>query len=407
MRQFDLIVFGATSFVGKLVVQHILETHGVGRGLSWAIAGRSNTKLNDVLRRHGDAASHVAVLVADANNLDELKAMCVQAKVVITTAGPYSLYGEKLVQACAQTGTDYCDITGEVPWVVEMIARHEKTAQQTGARLVSFCGFDSIPSDMGVYYLQREAQRRFRSACTSVRMRVLYARGNPPGGTYASLVHAISEASHSKTYRAALADPYVLCAPDHEFRVKQNEAYLPTFDSEFEQWSAAFVMAGINTRVVHRSNSLLGNPYGTQFRYEEALLVGRSLPGRVAAYAVTGGLASFVALVATPMTRTLLQRFILPKPGEGSDLNRLAACRYDVRFTGEAVSGEKIHVRVKGQGDPACFATSRMLSEAGICLAHDVSKADKPGGFWTTASLCGDKLIGRLQQHAKMQFDVL
>ncbi|KGM40195.1 hypothetical protein JY96_09545 [Aquabacterium sp. NJ1] len=407
MKPFDIVIFGATSFVGKLVVQHMLEVHGVGRSVNWAMAGRSASKLQALKDRCVPSAADVPVLMADAEDLDQLKRMCEQTKVVITTAGPFSLYGDKLIQACAETGTDYCDITGETVWVAEMMKRHEKTAQRTGARLVNFCGFDSIPSDMGVHFLQQASQRLFNAPCTQVRLRVFHARGNPPGGTYATLLDGIGKAAQDKTYRQALSDPYLLCPPGHGLTQSQNEAYLPMFDKDFKQWTAAFVMAAINTRVVHRSHALLGKRYGAEFKYDEAILVGRSVWGLVGAYVVTAFMFTFVALAAASWTRSLLQRFLVPKPGQGSNLASLKKCSFDVRLTGETAKGETVRVRLAGQGDPACYATSRMLAESGICLAQDISKADKPGGFWTTASIFSDKLIDRLNQHGQMTFEVL
>ena len=407
MNRFDVVIFGATSFVGKLVVQHFLDVHGLGQSVSWAIAGRSRSKLEELRKSYGPSAEAIPILIADADNLGELKTMCEQTKVVITTAGPYALYGEKLIQACAETGTDYCDITGETLWVAKMMKRYEKTAQQTGARLVNFCGFDSIPSDMGVHFLQNESIRRFGAPCTKVRMRIFHARGNPPGGTYATALDLISKAVKNKAYRAALANPYLLCPPDHGVAEIQNEAYLPIFDADFKQWTAAFVMASVNTRVVHRSNALSGHRYGVRFKYEEAILVGRSAVGFIGAYVVTGVMLTFVALAALPLTRDLLKRFVLPKPGEGSNLKSLAKCDFDIRFTGETELGEKVGIRLTGKGDPACYATSRMLAESGICLAKDVSKAEKPGGFWTTSSIFSDNLIDRIHRHGQMKFEVL
>lgn len=406
MKQFDVVIFGATSFVGKLVVQHLLEVYGVGRSVSWAIAGRSQAKLAALRDDITPSAKDVPIIIADADHLDQLKRLCAQAKVVITTAGPFALYGEKLIQACAETGTDYCDITGETLWVAEMIKRYEKTAQQTGARLVNFCGFDSIPSDMGVHFLQNESLRRFNAPCTQVRMRVFHARGNPPGGTYATAIDFIGKAAKDKDFRDALADPYLLCPPGHGFSEVQNEAYLPMHDKDFKQWTAAFVMAGVNTRVVHRSNALSGQRYGAKFKYEEAILVGRTVFGLIGAYVVTGVMLTFVALAAAPWTRRLLQRFLVPKPGQGSNLKSLHKCTFDVRMTGETDQGETVRVRLAGNGDPACYATSRMLAESGICLAQEISKTDKPGGFWTTASIFSDKLIQRLHSHGQMKFAV-
>lgn len=407
MKRFDVVIFGATSFVGKLVFQHFLDNYRDRPDVKWAIAGRSQSKLDALKANAKPDARDVPVLIADAQDLEQLKRMCEQARVVISTAGPFALYGDKLVQACAETGTDYCDITGETLWVAEMMKRHEQAARQTGARLVSFCGFDSIPSDLGVHVLQSEAVRRFGSPCSQVRLRVFHARGNPPGGTYATAMEFIGKAAKDKTVRDDLANPYLLCPSEPAFHVKQNEAHWPTWDADFKQWTAAFVMAGINTRVVHRSNALLAGRYGRDFKYEEAILVGRSWWGFTGAWLVTGLMVGFVALAAMPVTRRLLQRFVVPKPGEGSSLKSLRQCTFDVRLTGETERGSKVKVRLSGAGDPACYATSRMLAESGVCLALDIGKETHPGGFWTPATLMSDKLVERINRHGQMRFEVL
>lgn len=407
MKQYDVVIYGASSFVGKLVVAHFAQTYGVGQGLSWAIAGRSRDKLAAVQREQGRDADGIPILIADAEDLPALKAMCAQTKVVISMAGPFALYGSKLVQACAETGTDYCDITGEPIWVAEMMQRHEQTAKATGARIISFCGFDSIPSDLGVHLLQQEALRRFGKPCAKARLRVMHARGNPPGGTYASAMDAISKATSDKAYRQAMFNPYLICPPGHGFTARQNNAFLPAFDRTIRQWTAHFVMGNINTRVVHRSNALKGKAYGAVFQYEEAIAVGKGLFGWVGAQMVSLLMLGFVMLAALPITRQLLTRFVLPKPGEGSNLARLAQCNFDVRLIGETDAQQQVQVALKGDGDPACYATSRMIAEAGVCLAMDVDKQACPGGFGTPATVLGDKLIGRLHQNGKMRFSVL
>ena len=407
MKQYDVVIYGATSFVGKLVFEHFAQTYGVGKELSWAIAGRSQEKLASVKREYGRGTESMPVLIADADDLPALKAMCAQTKVVISMAGPFALYGSKLVQACAETGTDYCDITGEPIWVAEMMQRHEKAAKATGARLISFCGFDSIPSDLGVHLIQKEALRRFGEPCTKVRMRVMHASGNPPGGTYASAVDAISKASRDNGYRKAMFDPYLICPEGHGFVAKQNNAFLPAFDGALRQWTAHFVMGNINTRVVHRSNALKDKAYGATFQYEEAVAIGKGWLGYLAANAVSVVMISFVALAALPITRQLLTRFVLPKPGEGSDLAKLARCRFDVRFIGEVNAQKQVQVALRGNGDPACYATSRMIAEAGVCLALDIDKQAFPGGFGTPAAVFGDKLIERLHRNGQMQFTTL
>jgi short subunit dehydrogenase-like uncharacterized protein len=407
MEKHDIVIYGATSFVGKLVVEHFAKTHGIGQGLSWAIAGRSRDKLEAVRRQQGPGAEGIPILIADADNLPALKAMCAQARVVISMAGPFALHGSKLVQACAETGTDYCDITGEPIWVAEMIQRHEATAKATGARLISFCGFDSIPSDLGVHLLQQEAMRRFGQPCSHVRLRVMHARGNPPGGTYASAMDAIGKASTDAAYRKAMFNPYLICPEGHGFTARQSHAFLPAFDRTIRQWTAHFVMGNINTRVVHRSNALLGRAYGAAFRYDEAIAVGPGPLGWIGAQLVSGLMLGFVTLAALPVSRQLLTRFVLPKPGEGSDLSKLARCNFDVRLIGELEGHEPVQVALRGQGDPACYATARMIAEAGACLAMDVDKQAVPGGFGTPATVLGDKLIERLHRHGQMQFSVL
>ncbi len=407
MKPFDLVVFGATSFVGKLVVRHLLEVHGIGRSVSWAIAGRSQAKLASLRDELGTAAKDLPILLADAEQLPQLKEMCAQTKVVVTTAGPFVLYGEKLIQACAETGTDYCDITGETPWVADMMARYQAQAQRTGARLVNFCGFDSIPSDMGVHFLQKASVRRFGKACAHVKMRVYHARGNPPGGTYATAMDAIGKASDDKAYRAALTDPYLLCPPHHGFTQAQNEGFRPSYDPDFKQWTAMFVMGAINTRVVHRSNALSAHAYGKHFQYEEAILVAGGLAGRLGAYLVSGLMFGFLAMASFKPTRHFLSRFLIPKPGTGSNLKSLEKCSFDVRFVGQTEQGEKIKIRIAGPGDPACYATSRMLAEAGLCMALNIDKPQKPGGFWTPSSIFSDQLVERLERHADFKFEVI
>lgn len=407
MKKHDVVIYGATSFVGKLVVAHFVSTHGVGRGLSWAIAGRSQAKLEAVRRQQGRDADGIPILIADADDLPALKAMCAQARVVISMAGPFAIHGAKLVQACAETGTDYCDITGEPIWVAEMMQRHEATAKATGARIVHFCGFDSIPSDLGVHLLQKEAVRRFGQASPQVRLRVMHARGNPPGGTYASAMDAIGKASTDGAYRKAMLDPYLICPEGHGFTAKQSHAFLPAYDRTIRQWTAHFVMGNINTRVVHRSNALKGKAYGQAFRYDEAIAVGGGLFGWIGAQVVTGLMLGFVTLATLPISRQLLTRFVLPKPGEGSNLAKLARCNFDVRLIGEIEGQAPVQVALLGEGDPACYATSRMIAEAGICLAMDVDKQAVPGGFGTPATFLGDKLVERLHRHGQMRFSVL
>jgi short subunit dehydrogenase-like uncharacterized protein len=327
--------------------------------------------------------------------------------VVVSTVGPYALHGEPLVRACADTGTDYCDLTGEVQWIRRMIRAHQQTARKSGARLVNCCGFDSIPSDLGVYFLQREARARFGVTCSEVKMRVKGARGGFSGGTVASLMNVIKEASADPALRRELADPYSLCPDDDAPRVRQPDLRMPQFDADFDAWVAPFVMSAINTRIVHRSNALSRHAYGKEFRYGEAMLTGRGIKGQVAATAVTAALGAALVGGAIPPLRAVLERFVLPKPGEGPSAEAQRKGWFDLRFHGRTPDGRELRVKVTGEGDPGYGSTARMLGQAGASLALDFAEGGRPGGFWTPATMFGDVLVERLTAHAGLSFEVL
>ncbi|MGB2110329.1 MAG: saccharopine dehydrogenase family protein, partial [Marinobacter vinifirmus] len=260
--EFDLVVFGATSFVGQILSRYLMETYGTGGEVRWAIAGRSESKLASLKAELGDNASALPVILADASDDDALAAMCRQTRVIISTVGPYALYGEPLVKACVSTGTDYCDLTGEVQWIRRMIERYEDQARQTGARIVHCCGFDSIPSDMGVWFLQQKSEETFGQPCRDVRMRVKVAKGGLSGGTVASMINVAKEAGADPKLRKELANPFSICPPDHRSSTRQPSLKTAEFDKTFNAWLAPFVMGAINTRVVHRSNALQQARYG-------------------------------------------------------------------------------------------------------------------------------------------------
>ena len=270
-----LTLFGATSFVGQILTRYLFEQYGRSGALRLAIAGRSEPKLVALRDSLGQRAAKLPILVADADDSDALRAMCTGTRVVVSTVGPYALHGEPLVRICAETGTDYCDLTGEVQWIRRMIERYEARARESGARIVHCCGFDSIPSDMGVFFLQQLAMQRFAQPCTRVKMRVKAMRGGMSGGTSASLLNVVKEAAADPALRRELADPYSLCPPSDTRPARQPAVSLARYDDDFHTWIAPFVMAAINTRIVHRSNALSEHVYGSAFRYDEAMLTGR------------------------------------------------------------------------------------------------------------------------------------
>ncbi|MCG8393594.1 MAG: saccharopine dehydrogenase NADP-binding domain-containing protein [Pseudomonadales bacterium] len=404
--QFDVVVFGATSFVGQILCQYLTDTYGVDGELKWAAAGRSKDKLEQVRNQLGQAAAALPLLTADANDAASLDTLCAQTRVVVSTVGPYALYGEPMIRACTSSGTDYCDLTGEVQWIAAMLEKYEATAKQNGARIVHCCGFDSIPSDMGVYFLQQQARARYRAPATQVKMRVKVAKGGVSGGTVASMMNIAKEAGKDPALRRKLANPYLLCPPDHGFTATQASISMPEHEEDFSAWAAPFVMDAINSRIVHRSNALTGKGYGDNFTYNEGMLTGDGFGGRMKALGLGTGTGLFFAAAALSPTRWVLNKFVVPQPGEGPSPEAQKAGFYDIRFVGYTDNQEMIRVKVTGDADPGYGSTAKLLGQAAACQAQDVP-ADAPGGFWTTASLLGDALLERLQQKAGMTFTTL
>jgi short subunit dehydrogenase-like uncharacterized protein len=402
---YDLVVFGATSFVGKILSRYLFETCGTGQSVNWAIAGRSSAKLDALKAELGSGAENLPVIVADAADEDAMRSLCEQTRVVISTVGPYALYGEPLVKACATTGTDYCDLTGEVHWIRRMISKYEEQAQQSGARIVHCCGFDSIPSDLGVWFLQKNAEEVFGEPCQSVRMRVKVAKGGLSGGTFASMINVAKEAAADPKLRKELANPFSLCPPEHRSQTRQPALKSAEFDRDFNAWLAPFVMSTINTRVVHRSNALQSARYGKEFTYDEAMMTGRGSKGRLTAYGVTAALGTFVMASAIKPSRWVVEKLV-PEPGQGPSQEDQDKGFYDLRFIGRTADDKAIITKVTGDRDPGYGSTGKMLGQAGLCLAFDI-KDDVAGGFWTPASAMNGKLIERLTSHAGLTFEVL
>lgn len=409
MKDFDLVVFGATSFVGRILCRYLLDTRSVDQPpLRWAIAARSASRLEELKRELGEGAESLPVLVADAADETALRALVARTGVVISTVGPYALYGEPLVKVCAETGTDYCDLTGEVQWIRRMIERHEAAAKASGARIVHCCGFDSIPSDLGVFFLQQESRRRFGRAASRIKMRVRAMKGGFSGGTAASLLNVAREVRANPALRKELANPYSLCLNTPATgSVRQPNVSGARYDADFNLWVAPFVMAGINTRIVHRSNALSGQAYTRDFRYDEAVAVGRGFKGRLAATATAVGLGAFMVAAALGPTRTALERFVLPKPGEGPSPEAQRRGFFDLRFMGRTDDGRVLRIKVTGDRDPGYGSTAKMLGEAARCLAFDIPRSEIAGGCWTPAVVFGERLISRLQQRAGLSFEVL
>ncbi len=399
----DLIVFGATSFVGQILCRRLVERHGTDGDLRWAIAGRDPAKLDRVA---ADTGADVERIVADAADRPALAALAGATRVVASTVGPYALYGSDLVAAVAEAGTDYCDLTGEPQWMRRMIDAHADTAAASGARIVHACGFDSVPSDLGVWFLQQRARERFDAPCEHVSMRVASMRGGASGGTIASMTNLMEEAAGDPDLRRMLADPYALAPVDLRSGPRQRDVNRPTRDQASGQWVAPFVMAAVNTRVVHRSHALLGRPWGPGFTYDEAMLMGTGPLGAAKAGGLSAGMAAGVGLVALGPTRRALSRWVLPKPGQGPSPEAQRKGSFDLRFFGTTADGRTLRTRVTGDRDPGYSGTARMLAEAAVGLVQ-LDPAEVGGGFWTPATAFGDRLVERLEAHAGIRFDVL
>jgi short subunit dehydrogenase-like uncharacterized protein len=386
-KPFDIVVHGATGFTGRLVVEYLLQRYPAGSGVRWAMGGRSAAKLAAVRDEVG-APADTPLVVTDSADAASLQTLMAQTRLVLTTVGPYQLYGNELVAACAASGVDYVDLCGEPAWMRKMIDAHEAAARSSGARIVFSCGFDSIPFDLGVLMLQNAMKAQFGTTASRVRGRVRKMKGTFSGGTAASLKATMAAAMQDPGVMDLLRNPFSL-TPGFE-GPRQPSGNKPMLEDDTGQWVAPFVMAAINTRNVHRSNFLLGHAWGADLVYDEMMVTGPGEKGEAIAKAV----AADKSLGAEGG----------PKPGEGPSRAEREAGFYDVLFIGQDAAGHAVRVGVKGDRDPGYGSTSKMIAEAAVCLLQDATAT--PGGIWTPASAMGAALITRLQKRAGMQFAV-
>lgn len=402
-RKFDVIVFGATGFTGRLVAEYLNTAYGVGGDLAWAMAGRSLARLTQVRDALGiDAA--LPLRVADARDGAALAALVAQARVVITTVGPYQQHGEALVSACARAGTDYVDLCGEPGWMAQMIPRLQGPAAASGARIVFSCGFDSIPFDLGVVFLQGQAQARLGAPLVRVHGRVKVMKGGFSGGTAASLIATLEAAGRDAALARTLVDPFALTPG---FRgPPQPDDRTAAWDDLAQSWTGPFVMAPINTKNVHRTHALRGHPWGRDFTYSERMLTGTGAAGerRAKALARTARLQDWLLRLAP--ARALIRRFVLPQPGQGPGQAQRDSGRYEVVFVGQTASGQTLRATVRGDRDPGYGSTCKLISESALCLLQDVDRTMTPGGVWTPGAAMGLTLVRRLQERAGLQFAV-
>lgn len=415
MSDFDVVVWGATGFTGQLVTQYLLRAYGLqaveGSGaiagehpepLRWAIAGRSEDKLRALQTQLG---AQVPLLTADSDDAASLDALVAKATVVLSTVGPYAKYGSKLVAACATSGTHYCDLTGEVQWMRKMIDAHQGAAQASGARIVHTCGFDSIPSDLGTLFVHNAMREQSNDDCGVVKYRAAEFKGGFSGGTVASMMYMMEEAQQDPALKDVLADPYALNPRDTRRGLDGSDISAPVWDSDFNNYVGPFVMAGINTRVVRRSNALMDYRYGHNLRYDEGTLMGEGPLGFAKSFAMSATTAAMTAATAFSPVRNLMQRFV-PQPGEGPNEELRESGFFAIRFYAEGAADKdnKVRAVVRGDKDPGYGSTAKMISESAVCLALD--ELSSPGGIGTPASTMGEPLIKRLHERAGVTFEL-
>ncbi len=393
-RSYDIVLYGATGFVGRQTVQYLADypkgPSNRSRGLRWALAGRNADKLAQVRAACGAGAAKAGIVVADAHDEAALAALAASTRVVLSTAGPFDLYGSALVAACVAHGTHYVDITGETPWVHGLIERHHAQAHKSGTRIIPFCGFDSVPSDIGAWLVRQAMRERYGEDCVSVRA-AFSVRGGVNGGTLASALNMMG----SKQARA-FADPFLLNPPKTRPAddTPHRDPIVARYDNQFKAWLAPFFMGPINTRVVRRSAALLG--YGQQFHYQEYMRVGRGLPGALAAAALATGMgASQLAMQLSPVRKVAAA--LAPGPGEGPSEASMDGGSFRCELLGIGNNGHQVRGRIADQGDPGNRATTKMVCEAALCLALQIAALPPHTGLVTPASGLGEPYVARLR----------
>jgi len=387
-KKFDIVVYGATGFTGQLVAEYLAAQYKGDGGLKWAMAGRSLDKLKSVRDAIG-APADTPLIAADSSDAGALKAMVDQTRSVLTTVGPYQWYGNELIAACAASGTDYLDLCGEPVWMRQMIDKHEAEAKASGARIVFSCGFDSVPFELGAFFVQDEARRVFGAPAARVKGRVRDMRGTFSGGTAASGRATFEAIAKDLSLVAILNDPFAL-TPGFK-GAKQPKGNKAVYEEEMQSWTAPFTMALINTRNIHRSNMLMGFPYGKEFVYDEMVLTGPGEAGEANAKKVMAANSEKTG----PNAR---------KPGEGPSKEERENGLYDLLYVAVSPDGRQVRASVKGDLDPGYGSTSKIISECAVCLLRDTP--DVAPGFWTPGAAMQHKLIKRLVDHAGLTFAV-
>ena len=403
MKQYDLILWGATSFVGKLISQHIAKHHSE---LNWAIGGRDRVKLHALkceLSNLNTKIKDLDIIIGDSEDQQFLNDMVSQAKVIISTVGPYLKYGKKLIKACVDMGVDYCDLTGEALFIREMNDLYATQAEKSGSRIINCCGFDSIPSDLGVYYLNIEANKKFHEQIISADCIVTKLKGGVSGGTVASVINMIDAVKNNQQMQKILTNPYSLCKLENRSGIKQESLNNYKYSNLMNKWVAPFMMSSINSKIVHASNSLLNYPYTVDFQYTEYALAKNYWNAVVIFFVMK---CSIILLSIAPI-RKFLEKYFLPKPGEGPSPEQQQNGFFEFKIYGKTKNNHAIAVKITGDLDPGYGSTAKMITQAALCLLEKDNRNTLPGGFWTPASALGEDLISRLQANAGVKFSII
>ncbi len=401
-REFDLILWGSSGFTGRLVAEYLLRQYGANGDVRWAMGGRNEAKLTQVRDELGAQAAEVPLVIGDSHDSASLQAMAARAAVVCTTVGPYAKYGNELVAACVGEGTHYCDLTGEPQFIRKTMDEHLHDAAASGARIVHSCGFDSIPSDIGVQFIQAQAMEKFGRPASHVKYRVRAFRGGFSGGTVDSMMTMIDQIKEDPSIRKVLGHPYCLNPEGERSGPDRSDQKTVLWDEDFASFTAPFVMAGINTRIVRRSNAVMGYPYGKDMRYDEAVLTKKGLAGWTSAFSSTVGTAGMFIAGSSNIGRKAMYAMGVPRPGQGPNQQQRETGYFNIILLAKMDDGNTLRARVRGDRDPGYGSTCKMLGESAVCLAKDALSVG--GGIWTPASAMGDALRTRLETNAGVTF---
>ncbi len=409
-RAYDLVIWGATGVAGRLVAEHLTDHYDPG-DISLALGGRNEQKLEKTRSKLLSENSHwdtLSIVLGDATKPETLLDIAQDTSVICSTVGPYTKYGTPLVEACIDAGTDYCDLTGEITWVREMIDRFHERAVESNTRIVHSCGFDSIPADLGTQLVQTHAVEMTGSPCRMVNIYLEDGRGGVSGGTMASMVELFRKVSTDPLAKETLSNPYSLAPNEERDGIDSGAQSGPRFDRLRGAWTAPSPMAIINERVIRRTNALLGYPYSREFTCSEVVATGNGMFGLMGAGGVSIGVAAATAGMQFGPTRETLSRFVFPDPGEGPTRKQIENGYFTIGLLGSGIAADGpfvIEGKVGADRDPGYGATAIMLGEAAMCLVRNECESPLSGGILTPASGIGQPLVERLRK-AGMTFDV-